>query len=50
MKEVKRLFGEKVTVINELNIDTEKQQKKSTKERAKRFQGLMEYKTFGEKS
>ena len=50
MTEVKRLFGKKVTVINEFDIDTEKQRKKSTKERAGRSQVSMEYKTFDGKS
>ena len=49
-EEVKRLLGEKVTIINEFDIDTEKVTKKSTKERAGRRQGSMEYKIFGGKS
>ena len=46
MEEVKRLLGEKVTVTNEFDIDTEK----LTKEIdfvLHRSQGSMEYKTFG---
>lgn len=41
-----RLLSEKVTVINEFDIDTEKLKKKSTKERAEQPEGLMDYKIF----
>ena len=44
MEEVKRLLGEKVTVINEFNIDTEKL--KSIKERTGKPDESIEYKTF----
>ena len=45
-EEVKRLLGEKVTVTNEFDIDTEKLTKEINFV-LHRSQGSMEYKTFG---
>lgn len=54
MDEVKKLLDEKITVLNDFDMNTEKLRKKSTKERVGPAHGLMEYifdgVTFGEKS
>lgn len=51
-EEGKEMLGEKVTVINELEIDIEKLKKEINKRKSRTTPGieLMEYKTLGGKS